>query len=129
MASKVFSLKFFLQMISSFAIIQVTRAGDSDILSNFLIPQNATILDGNFFTFIGFHSLVGFGHPTTFKVLKASMVEFSTLNGQSVSLAILEYANGAINPPHIHPHSAELLFLVEGTLQVGFVDTTNKLFT
>ncbi|KAG5076344.1 hypothetical protein JHK82_055039 [Glycine max] len=30
---------------------------------------------------------------------------------------------------HTHTRFAELLFTVEGTLQVGFVDTTNKLFT
>ncbi|CAB4283217.1 unnamed protein product [Prunus armeniaca] len=31
--------------------------------------------------------------------------------------------------PHIHPRSAEILFLVDGTLEVGFVDTKNNLFT
>ncbi|XP_040992606.1 germin-like protein 9-3 [Juglans microcarpa x Juglans regia] len=129
MASKVFSLKFFSLMISSFAIIQVTTAGDPDILSDFLTHPNVTIIDGNFFTFTGMRSLVGSDPPTTFKALKASMAEFPALNGQSVSFAVLEYANGTINPPHTHPRSAELLFLVEGTLQVGFVDTTNKLFT
>ena len=33
------------------------------------------------------------------------------------------------NPTHIHPRASELLFLSQVTLQVGFVDTTNKLFT
>ncbi|MER8077783.1 cupin domain-containing protein, partial [Acinetobacter pittii] len=27
-----------------------------------------------------------------------------------------------------HPRSAELLFLVAGSLEVGFIDTTNKLY-
>ncbi|GFZ14804.1 hypothetical protein Acr_24g0009940 [Actinidia rufa] len=30
--------------------------------------------------------------------------------------------------PHIHPRSAEL-FVLGGSIEVGFVDTTNKLFT
>lgn len=38
-------------------------------------------------------------------------------------------AAGSINPPHTHPRSAELLLVAGGSLQVGFVDTTNKLFT
>ena len=57
------------------------------------------------------------------------MVEFPALNGQSVSYAVLQYPTGSLNPPHTHPRSAELLSLVDGNLEVGFVDTTNKLFT
>ncbi|KAL3850288.1 hypothetical protein ACJIZ3_012170 [Penstemon smallii] len=57
------------------------------------------------------------------------MEQFPALNGQSVSYAVLIYPVGTVNPVHTHPRSAELLFLVQGTLQVGFVDSTNKLFT
>ncbi|KAF9676520.1 hypothetical protein SADUNF_Sadunf08G0010500 [Salix dunnii] len=57
------------------------------------------------------------------------MAEFPALNGQSVSYGVLQYPAGTPNPPHTHPRSAELLFLVDGCLEVGFVDTTNKLFT
>ncbi|KAK9283115.1 hypothetical protein L1049_011346 [Liquidambar formosana] len=68
-------------------------------------------------------------YPPNFKVTKASMSEFPALNGQSVSLAVLEYPAGSINPPHMQPRSAELLFVVDGSLEVGFIDTTNKLYT
>ncbi|KAF5466925.1 hypothetical protein F2P56_016806 [Juglans regia] len=128
MASKIFNMKFFSLLISSFAIIQMATAGDADILSDFIVPQNVTTVDANFFTFIGLRSLVGSNPPPTFKVSKASLVEFPALNGQSVSYAVLQFPAGTTNPPHIHPRSAELLFLLDGTLQVGFVDTTNKLF-
>ncbi|XP_059431209.1 germin-like protein 9-3 [Corylus avellana] len=129
MASKTFSMKFFsLLLISSFTIIQLATAGDPDILSDFIAPPNV-LVDGNFFTFTGMRSVVTAGPPTTFKVFKASLAEFPALNGQSVSIAVLEFPAISTNPPHIHPRSAELLFLVQGTLQVGFVDTTNKLFT
>lgn len=67
--------------------------------------------------------------PTTFKVLKASLAESPSLTGQSVSYAVLQYPAGSINPPHTHPRSAKLLFLLGGALEVGFIDTTNKLFT
>ena len=73
--------------------------------------------------------LVKAAPPTAFKVLKASMAEFLALSGQSVSFAVLQFLAGTPNPPHTHPRTFELLFLVQGTLQVGFVDTTNKLFT
>ncbi|XP_062014222.1 germin-like protein 9-3 [Rosa rugosa] len=67
--------------------------------------------------------------PKNFTVLKATSAEFPALNGQSVSYAVLEFPSGTTNPPHTHPRSAELLFLVGGSLEVGFVDTKNNLFT
>ncbi|XP_039055752.1 germin-like protein 9-3 [Hibiscus syriacus] len=56
-------------------------------------------------------------------------ISIFTLNGQSVSYAVLQYPAGSVNPPHTHPRASELLFLTYGILEVGFVDTTNKLFT
>ncbi|KAK7324854.1 hypothetical protein VNO77_28736 [Canavalia gladiata] len=124
------TLKFLSMIIFAFAIVQISMAGDPDILTDFIVPPNVNTVDGNFFTFTGFRVL--FSPNTTlsdFKVSKASKAEFATLDGQSVSYAVLEFPGGSINPPHTHPRSAELLFLIQGSLQVGFVDTTNKLFT
>ncbi|XP_057806971.1 germin-like protein 9-3 [Salvia miltiorrhiza] len=112
------------------ALIQTTRAGDPDILTDYVIPPNTPApVDGGFFTFTGMRALVSSPFPSTFKVFKAGMEQFPALNGQSVSYAVLMYPSGTVNPVHTHPRSAELLFLVQGTLEVGFVDTTNKLFT
>ncbi|CAB4313797.1 unnamed protein product [Prunus armeniaca] len=127
MASRTSSLKFFSLLFPSFAIVQMAMAGDPDIISDFLLPANGTV-DANFFTYTGFRVLVGGGPPTAFKVLKATLAEFPALDGQSVSYAVLEFPSGTTNPPHTHPRSAELLFLVDGTLEVGFIDTKN-LFT
>ncbi|PRQ32477.1 putative germin [Rosa chinensis] len=126
MASRTSSLKFFSLLISSLAIVQMAMA-DPDILTDFIAP-NKTV-DGNFFTFTGMRVLVGGDEPKTFTVLKATLAEFPALNGQSVSYAVLEFPAGTTNPPHTHPRSAELLFLIEGALEVGFVDTKNNLFT
>ncbi|KAF8403324.1 hypothetical protein HHK36_011426 [Tetracentron sinense] len=103
--------------------------GDPDITSDFIVPPNNKIVDGKLFTYTGMRGVFD-NAPETFKVTKASMAEFPAVNGQSVSFAVLQYPAGAINPPHTHPRSAELLFLVEGSsLEVGFVDTSNKLYT
>ncbi|ONI01329.1 hypothetical protein PRUPE_6G133200 [Prunus persica] len=128
MASRTSTLKFFSLLISSFAIVQMAMAGDPDIISDFLLPANGTV-DANFFTYTGFRVLVGGSPPTAFKVLKATLAEFPALDGQSVSYAVLEFPSGTTNPPHTHPRSAELLFLIDGTLEVGFIDTKNNLFT
>ncbi|KAI3706046.1 hypothetical protein L1987_76299 [Smallanthus sonchifolius] len=108
-----------------FAILQATTA-DPNILTDFMAPNNT--IDANYFTFTGMRQLVGGEYPTKFRALKVSMNEFSTLCGQSVSYAILEFPAGSINPVRIHPRASELMFLVSGSLQVGFVDTSNTLF-
>ncbi|XVE50564.1 hypothetical protein DITRI_Ditri01bG0172800 [Diplodiscus trichospermus] len=123
MASALFKLTCF------FLLAAMVCASDPDILSDFLAPVNSTGLDGNFFTFTGLRGIFDADYPANFTVTKATMAEFPPLNGQSVSFATLEYPAGTLNPPHIHPRSAQLLFVVDGSLEVGFVDTTGKLYT
>lgn len=62
---------------------------DPDILSNLIILFNLTTINGIFLTFTGMHALVNAQPLSTFKVLKATMDEFPTLIGQSVSYATL----------------------------------------
>ncbi|XP_010943780.2 germin-like protein 9-3 [Elaeis guineensis] len=116
-------------LLLAFAMSHVAFAGDPDITSDFVLPPNTTAVDGSFFTFTGMRKAITPDPPKAFTVLKATMAEFPALNGQSVSFATLMFPAGSINPPHTHPRAAELLFLVEGLLEVGFVDATNKLFT
>ncbi|GMY21657.1 germin-like protein 9-3 [Fagus crenata] len=132
MASKTFTMTFFSLLISSFTIIQMAIAGDPDIISDFIVPTNVTTIDASFFTFTGMRALIKSGPPTnttTFKAWKASSAEFPALNGQSISYDVLYFPAGSINPLHTRVRATGLLFLLQGTLQVGLVDATNKLFT
>ncbi|CAN1832191.1 Germin-like protein 9-3 [Linum perenne] len=107
-------------------------AADPDILTDFILPWNLTTPNASFFTFTVLRPYFTSGvilAPTNFTVLKATMAEFPALNGQSVSSAYLIFPAGTANPPHIHPRSSELILFVQGSLEVGFVDTTNKLYT
>ncbi|KAI3450724.1 hypothetical protein Pfo_007389 [Paulownia fortunei] len=124
-----FTKKSLFLLVALLAVVQISMAGDPDILTDFILPPNSPPVDGNFFTFTGMRSLISAPIPPTFKVVKATMEQFPALNGQSVSYAVLIYPASSVNPVHTHPRSAELLFLVQGSLQVGFVDSTNKLFT
>ncbi|KAI3458814.1 hypothetical protein Pfo_015477 [Paulownia fortunei] len=119
--------EFLLHLALILVTLHLALAGDADILSDFIVPPNTTV-DGNFFTYTGLRSFIG-AQPTTFTVYKASMAELPALNGQSVSYAALYYPPGSVNPPHTHPRASELLFLLVGSLEVGFVNTTNQLFT
>ncbi|KAK4589583.1 hypothetical protein RGQ29_020235 [Quercus rubra] len=52
------------------------------------------------------------------------------LNTLGISLARIDYAPYALNPPHTHPRGTEILVVIEGTLLAGFVTSDpNKLFT
>ena len=56
---------------------------------------------------------------------------FPGLNTQGLSIARIDFPpNGGLNQPHVHPRATEVLFLVQGTLTVGFVSTApnNTLF-
>ncbi|KAF9594399.1 hypothetical protein IFM89_031001 [Coptis chinensis] len=129
MVFRTFEYGMFLLLAVAFAMVNMATAGDPDIISDIILPQNVTSVDGNFFTYTAMRSLVEAPSVKNFTVLKASMNEFPALNGQSVSYAVLRFPGSSINPPHIHPRSAELLFLLYGFLEVGFVDTKNKLYT
>lgn len=104
-------------------------ASDPDIISDFIVPPdyNGTV-DGTFFTFTGFGGIFDQA-PQTVKASKASIVEFPALNGQSVSYAVLQFPPNSLLPPHTHPDATGLLFLLDGTLKVGLIDTKNNRYT
>lgn len=68
-------------------------------------------------------------NPLGIALTLASAANVGGLNTQGLSFARIDYAKGGLVPPHVHPRASEILFVVEGTLTVGFVDTTNTLFT
>ncbi|KAK9049912.1 hypothetical protein SSX86_031119, partial [Deinandra increscens subsp. villosa] len=62
-------------------------------------------------------------------VTPASVQQINGLNTLGVSMARIDYAPGGLNPPHTHPRATEIVFVLEGELDVGFITTENKLFS
>lgn len=62
-------------------------------------------------------------------VTAASVQQIPGLNTLGVSMARIDYAPGGLNPPHTHPRATEVVFVLTGELDVGFITTANKLFT
>ncbi|CAI9105661.1 OLC1v1004639C1 [Oldenlandia corymbosa var. corymbosa] len=111
------------------SLLVVFVKGDPDITDDFLIPSNVNpnSIDGNFFTFTGLRKIVGSNVPD-FRATKVTKTEFPALDGQGVSLSILQFPPGSINPPHSHPRSWEALFVLSGSVELGFIDpSTGKL--
>uniref|UniRef100_A0A1J3D5U8 Germin-like protein n=1 Tax=Noccaea caerulescens TaxID=107243 RepID=A0A1J3D5U8_NOCCA len=62
-------------------------------------------------------------------VTGANVMTIPGLNTLGVSLSRIDYAPGGLNPPHTHPRATEVVFVLEGTLDVGFLTTANKLIS
>jgi uncharacterized cupin superfamily protein len=61
-------------------------------------------------------------------VTGANVEKVPGLNTMGVSLVRIDYAPGGwLNPPHTHPRATELVFVLYGALDVGFVTTANRL--
>lgn len=68
-------------------------------------------------------------NPLGSNVTAAVAAKFPGINTLGISMARLDFAKGGLVPPHTHPRATEIIFVVEGSLFVGFVDTTAKLFS
>ncbi|GMN23174.1 hypothetical protein TIFTF001_000017 [Ficus carica] len=60
-------------------------------------------------------------------VTGANVQKIPGLNTLGVSLSRIDYAPGGINPPHTHPRATEMVFVLDGELDVGFITTANVL--
>ncbi|XP_073311532.1 germin-like protein 5-1 [Primulina huaijiensis] len=61
-------------------------------------------------------------------VTGANVQRIPGLNTLGVSLARIDYAPGGLNPPHTHPRATEIVFVLYGELEVGFITTANVLY-
>lgn len=70
------------------------------------------------------------GNPMGSAVTVADVEKIPGLNTLGVSMARVDYAPwGGVNPPHVHPRATEMIFVLQGALDVGFVTTSNRLIS
>ncbi|KAK8489917.1 hypothetical protein V6N13_003019 [Hibiscus sabdariffa] len=97
-------------------------------VNGFACKNDAAVTEADFF-------FAGIANPAVINNTVGSMVTASNveqipgLNTLGVSLARIDYLPGGLNPPHTHPRATEIVFVLEGALDVGFITTANKLFT
>ncbi|CAL5444726.1 unnamed protein product [Camellia sinensis] len=84
-------------------------------------PASNVTSDDFFFNGLSMEGSTGniFGSNVT----AANVLAFPGLNTLGLSMNRVDFAPGAVNPPHIHPRSTELVLVVKGKLLVGFVTT------
>ncbi|KAL1220303.1 Germin-like protein subfamily 2 member 2 [Cardamine amara subsp. amara] len=123
-------------------IIVSTRAYDPDALQDLCVAdkshgtkvngfpckETSNITASDFF-FAGISKPAVVNSTMGSAVTGANVEKIPGLNTLSVSLARIDYAPGGLNPPHTHPRATEVVFVLEGELEVGFITTANKLFS
>ncbi|XP_021714510.1 germin-like protein subfamily 2 member 4 [Chenopodium quinoa] len=62
-------------------------------------------------------------------VTGANVEKIPGLNTLGVSMGRIDFAPGGLNPPHTHPRATEMIFVLYGELDVGFITTSNKLIS
>ncbi|CAK9154998.1 unnamed protein product [Ilex paraguariensis] len=122
------------------AISSYKVSGDPDLLQDICVADltsgpkvngfvcKTNISDADFF-FAGL-AKPGLTNNTNGAVVTAANVEkIPGLNTLGVSLSRIDYAPGGLNPPHTHPRATEIVFVLEGELDVGFITTANVLIS
>ncbi|KGN61037.1 germin-like protein 5-1 [Cucumis sativus] len=116
----------------------VITAADPDLLQDVCVADLASGIKVNGFTcksnfsaddffFNGLAKPGATNNTLGSRVTGANVQSIPGLNTLGVSLARIDYAPGGLNPPHTHPRATEIVFVLEGQLDVGFITTGNVL--
>ncbi|KAL0375880.1 UNVERIFIED_CONTAM: Germin-like protein 5-1 [Sesamum calycinum] len=71
----------------------------------------------------------GATNTSTGSLVTGAVEKIPGLNTLGVSLSRIDYAPGGLNPPHTHPRATEVVFVLYGELDVGFITTSNTLIS
>ncbi|KAL0452963.1 UNVERIFIED_CONTAM: putative germin-like protein 2-1 [Sesamum latifolium] len=93
--------------------------------------KSPALVQASDFFFSGLHLPGNTSNPNGSKVTPVSVAQLPGLNTLGISMVRIDYAPWGINPPHTHPRATEILTVLEGSLQVGFVTSNpdNSLIT
>ncbi|KAL6983593.1 Germin-like protein subfamily 1 member 1, partial [Sarracenia purpurea var. burkii] len=68
-------------------------------------------------------------NPFGFNVILTNTVNLPGLNTQGLTMARVDLAANGVVPPHSHPRASEVTICLQGSLLVGFVNTSYHLYT
>ncbi|KAK2985138.1 hypothetical protein RJ640_000905 [Escallonia rubra] len=88
---------------------------------NGLACKNPMNVQADDFSFSGLNIMGNTSNPVGSKVTPVTVAQLPGLNTLGISMVRIDYAPWGINPPHTHPRATEILTVLQGSLQVGFV--------
>lgn len=102
----------------------------SQVFVNGFVCKNPNAATADDFFFAGLDKAGNTSNKLGSSVTPVAVAQIAGLNTLGISLARLDFAPGGLIAPHYHPRATEILVVIEGTLYVGFVSSTNnQLFT
>ncbi|VFQ96491.1 unnamed protein product [Cuscuta campestris] len=128
--------------LSLLLLLQVIKrdvlASDPDPLLDYCIPipefssifpscKNSTVVTVEDFVHSGIKVPGDYKH-TGFAANQVNSAVFPGLHTLGVSFVRADFDVGGVNVPHLHPRATETMFVLEGRIYSGFVDSSNRVF-
>ncbi|XP_071721330.1 putative germin-like protein 2-1 [Rutidosis leptorrhynchoides] len=92
---------------------------NSKVLVNGFVCKDPKVVKAEDFLFRGLHRMNNDGSNVTMTIV--GVTQLPGLNTLGISMARVDFAPGGILSPHSHPRASEIVTVIEGSLQVGFV--------
>ncbi|KAG8385192.1 hypothetical protein BUALT_Bualt03G0016300 [Buddleja alternifolia] len=92
---------------------------------------DSNLVQATHFTYNGLHLPGNTSNPLGSKVTPVTVGQLPGLNTLGIALARIDYAPWGVIPPHVHPRATEVLTVLEGSIEAGFVTSNpdNKLIS
>ncbi|KAK9688894.1 hypothetical protein RND81_09G019400 [Saponaria officinalis] len=113
-------------MLQDVCVADLTSA---TLVNGFVCKNGTTVTENDFFSSLLAHPATITNNILKSIVTNANVEKIPGLNTLGVSMARIDYAPGGLNPPHIHPRATEIVFVLYGELNVGFINTKNVLIS
>ncbi|CAI8603642.1 unnamed protein product [Vicia faba] len=97
-------------------------------VNGFACKAEANVTTADFF-FDGLANPKAINNTVGSLVTPANVDKIPGLNTLGVSLSRIDYKPKGLNPPHTHPRATEIVFVLDGELDVGFITTSDKLIS
>ncbi|KAI3669079.1 hypothetical protein L6452_40303 [Arctium lappa] len=91
------------------------------VLVNGFACKDAKLVQASDFFFSGLHLVGNTSNAVGSRVTPVTVAQLPGLNTLGISMARIDFAPWGINPPHTHPRATEILTVIQGSIQVGFV--------
>ncbi|KAF8369487.1 hypothetical protein HHK36_032494 [Tetracentron sinense] len=88
---------------------------------NGLVCKDPKLAEAKDFSFSGLHLRGNTSNPVGSKVTPVTVAQIPGLNTLGISMVRIDYAPWGIVPPHTHPRATEIITVLKGTIDVGFV--------
>ncbi|KAL5578123.1 hypothetical protein UlMin_019822 [Ulmus minor] len=96
----------------------------SPVVMNGLACKDPKKVEANDFSFSGLDVAANTSNPLGSTITPVTVYQLPGLNTLEISLVRVDYAPSGVNPPHTHPRASEILTVLEGSLEVGFVTSS-----